>query len=130
MAKQYILRRIIPRSKCPGTCCKVTGAFPDASGHCVHFQQSIGERPLGGCPFFKSDNSVDTSTLKILSKDEQKQFMIKCVNWPVPQPIPELNVPYDNIFGRQFGEACPCFKWEIKEDFNNNINLFIFGTEG
>ncbi len=116
MARKYILRRIIPRRDCPGTCCKVTGAFPDTSGSCIHYSNDIVGRPQGGCPFFSNNNSINTNALQILNQNDQQVFNTKCNGYPCPTLIPELDTPYDHMFGRSFGEECPCFEWEIIKD--------------
>ncbi len=115
--KKYILRRIIPQDECPGTCCKLTGAFP-ASGttRCVHFQNEITGRKCGGCPFFKPNGSVDETKLIQLSIHDQNKFLFTCSRWPFPDTIPELDTPYDHDFGQDFGDICPCFRWEVIDD--------------
>ncbi len=112
MAKTYTLRRVIPEAECPGTCCKMTGVFPVANGtRCVHFNDRIPGRPFGGCPFFNLDNSLSEEHARLSVQDKEK-FRRGCHEWPVPDSVPQLDVPYDMKFGQEFHPACECFEWE------------------
>jgi len=102
-----------------GTCCIRTGAFP-ASGttRCIYFQDKIDGRSHGGCPFFNLDNSSNQEKLVHLSTVDQLNFEHKCKNYPVSGFVPAFDIPYDTCFGRNFGETCPCFRWEVIDDGN------------
>ncbi len=115
--KMYILRRIIPQEECPGTCCKLTGAFPGSgTTRCIYFEDVIPGRKCGGCPFFNSDGTINQDKYVQLSTEDKEKFQNACNNWPVPGKIPAFDTPYDTHFGRDFGDICPCFRWEVIND--------------
>jgi hypothetical protein len=117
--KKYILRRVIPQNECPGTCCLKTGAFP-ASGttQCIYFQEYIPGRKHGGCPFFNEDSSINQTKFVKLSIEDKAKFEYACKNYPVSGIIPAFDKPFDTHFGRDFGDYCPCFRWEVIDDGN------------
>lgn len=119
--KKYTLRRIIDRKKCPGTCCKMSGAFP-ASGtnKCIYFEDDIPGRFCGGCPFFLSDNTINTEKYNSLSIKDQEKFQLCCNNWPVPGRVPKIDTPYDKHFGQGFAPICECFEWEVTNNGSGN----------
>lgn len=116
--KKYILRRIISKDDCPGTCCKLTGAFPGSgTTRCVHFIDEMVGRKCGGCPFFKPDGSVDTDKLVQLGVN-QDRFQNACNGWPVPDTVPAFDTEYPTHFGQGFSPICECFEWEMVDDGN------------
>lgn len=114
---KYTLRRIIPQEECPGTCCKLTGAFPGSgTTRCIYFEDVVPGRKCGGCPFFNSNGTINQDKYAQLSTKDQKRFQFACKNWPCPDTVPELDTPYNEDFGQGFGDICPCFKWEVEND--------------
>lgn len=119
--KRYILRRIIPRNECPGTCCKMTGVFPESgTTRCIYFEDNFPGRPHGGCPFFNPDNTINLKTYNQLSVEDQDKFQYACNNWPVPSKIPMMDTPYDRHFGQAFEPVCECFEWEVINNGSGN----------
>jgi hypothetical protein len=66
--------------------------------------------------FFKADGTVATEKLNAALNPEQRQrFNDTCFRYPTPFCVPSLDTPYPTKFGREFGEDCPCFEWEIRD---------------
>lgn len=119
--KKYTLRRIIDQRACPGTCCKMSGTFPESgTNRCIYFDDEIPGRLYGGCPFFLPDNEINVEEYLILSSGDQTKFSNVCKDWPTPVYIPQLDTEYDTHFGRDFAPICECFQWEVTDDGSGN----------
>lgn len=83
---------------------------------CIYFKDTIPGRSCGGCSFFNADGTINQNEYAKLSMEDKRKFLDTCSNWPCPDTIPKLNTPYDE----DFGDMCPCFKWEVVDDGERN----------